>query len=81
MQGHLTLYLLPEQTLLSIRPAAQMDAAKLAAVVRAAFEPYRGRLNPNPSALAENAESIGARLAGGYGLAAVAEGGIVGCVL
>ncbi|HXV23378.1 MAG TPA: GNAT family N-acetyltransferase, partial [Alphaproteobacteria bacterium] len=46
-----------------------------------AFEPYRGRLNPNPSALAENAESIGARLAGGYGLAAVAEGGIVGCVL
>lgn len=81
MQGNLTLAFLAEHALVSVRPAAQKDAAELAAVVRAAFESYRGRLNPSPSALSENAESIGARLAGGYGLAAVAKGGIVGCVL
>jgi predicted N-acetyltransferase YhbS len=65
----------------SIRPAQSGDAVEIAEVIREAFEPYRGRLQPAPSALSETAETIAARLAKGRGFVAEAEGRIVGCVL
>jgi ribosomal protein S18 acetylase RimI-like enzyme len=65
---------------LSIRAAGPADAPAIADVIRAAFEPYRGRLNPSPSALNETAKSIGERLTREPALAAEADGRIVGCV-
>ena len=70
-----------DPALVSIRSAEAADAEAIAAVIRAAFEPYRGRLQPSPSALCETAEGVDTRLAAGHGLAADAGGRIVGCVL
>ena len=66
---------------LSIRAAQLADAPAIAAVIRAAFEPYRGRLQPTPSALSETAETIAARLAKGRGFVAEGGGRIVACIL
>jgi predicted N-acetyltransferase YhbS len=72
---------MPAGTAVSIRAAESADAFAIAAVIRAAFEPYRDRLVPTPSALSETAESIGVRLGAGQGFMAEAERRIVGCVL
>jgi ribosomal protein S18 acetylase RimI-like enzyme len=65
----------------SIRPAEAVDAEDIAAVILSAFEPYRGRIEPTPSALSETGESIGRRLASGPGFVAEARDRVVGCVL
>ena len=64
-----------------LRAAHPADAPAIADAIRAAFEPYRGRLTPTPSALSETAGSIGARLGAGQGFVAEAAERIVGCVL
>ena len=72
---------MPAVDVLSIRAADLADAPGIAAVIRAAFEPYRGRLQPTPSALSETPETIAARLAKGRGFVAEASGRIVDCIL
>ena len=72
---------MPAVDVLSIRAADLADAPAIAAVIRAAFEPYRGRLQPTPSALSETPETIAARLAKGRGFVAEASGRIVACIL
>jgi predicted N-acetyltransferase YhbS len=71
---------MPSSITVSLRAAEAADAAEIARVIRAAFEPYRGRLNPSPSALQEIAKSIGEPLTREPALAAEADGRIVGCV-
>ena len=66
---------------LAIRAAELADAAAIAEAIRAAFEPYRGRLRPTPSALSETTESIRARIGAGQGFVADAGQRIVGCVM
>jgi ribosomal protein S18 acetylase RimI-like enzyme len=65
----------------SIRSAEPGDAEAIAAVILSAFEPYRGRIQPTPSALSETAESVGKRLAAGAGFVAEARERMLGCVL
>jgi predicted N-acetyltransferase YhbS len=65
----------------SIRAARLADAPAIADVIRAAFEPYRGRLTPVPSALSETAATIAERLARGDGFLAEAGGRVVACIL
>ena len=65
---------------LSIRAARPADAAELAQVILAAFEPYRAWLKPTPGALSESTETIARRLAEGQGFVA-ARGRVVGCIL
>ncbi len=66
----------------SIRPATMADAPVLAATIVAAFEEYRGRLEPPSAALDETPDSIRHELASDYGGAlALLDGHAVGCVL
>ena len=65
----------------SIRAAEPGDEEAIAAVILSAFEPYRGRIQPTPSALSETAESVGQRLAAGAGFVAEAQERMLGCVL
>jgi predicted N-acetyltransferase YhbS len=65
---------------LSIRAAGAADAAELAQVILAAFEPYRAWLKPTPGALSESSDTIARRLAEGQGFVAV-KGRVVGCIL
>ncbi|MFO1086775.1 MAG: GNAT family N-acetyltransferase [Reyranellaceae bacterium] len=67
---------------LVLRTAAATDAAALARTIAAAFEQYRGKLQPESGAFRETTEAIAAELAGDSG-AIVAErnGVIVGCVM
>jgi ribosomal protein S18 acetylase RimI-like enzyme len=69
------------ETLVSIRPAQAADAEAIAVVILSAFEPYRGRIEPTPSALSETGESIGRRLASGVGFVAETRDRVIGCVL
>ena len=65
-----------------LRPATIGDAPAIAATIAAAFEQYRGRLQPESGAFGETARTIGDELAGGAG-AIVAErnGRVVACVM
>lgn len=66
----------------SIRPATMVDAPVLAATIGAAFEEYRGRLDPPSAALDETADSIRREMASDYGgVLAVLDGHPIGCVL
>jgi predicted N-acetyltransferase YhbS len=69
------------ETPVSIRPAEAADAEAIAALILSAFEPYRGRIHPTPSALSETGESIGKRLATGLGFVAETRERMIGCVL
>ena len=64
-----------------IRRATSDDAPAILAVIHAAFEPYRGKLAPEPSALRETADSLRQALAAGEGLAAWIDGQAIGCVI
>ncbi|MFO1079968.1 MAG: GNAT family N-acetyltransferase [Reyranellaceae bacterium] len=65
-----------------LRPATIGDAPAIAATIAAAFEQYRGRLQPESGAFRETAQTIAAELANGSG-AVIAErnGRFVGCVM
>jgi ribosomal protein S18 acetylase RimI-like enzyme len=67
---------------LILRAATAADAAAIAATIAAAFEEYRGRLQPESGAFRETAEGIAAELARESG-AIVAErnGQMLGCVM
>jgi ribosomal protein S18 acetylase RimI-like enzyme len=67
---------------LVLRAATAADAAAVAATIAAAFEQYRGKLEPESGAFGETTEGIAAELARDSG-AIIAErnGQIVGCVM
>jgi predicted N-acetyltransferase YhbS len=56
------------------------EAAAIAALIHRAFAQYRGKIQPEPSALGENAESIRSALAHGCFVLARRDGRIIGCV-
>jgi ribosomal protein S18 acetylase RimI-like enzyme len=66
---------------LIIRDATEADAAMLADLIRAAFEPYRDQLDPPPGALQETESSLRAWLATGGAVLVLVDGRAVGCVL
>jgi GNAT superfamily N-acetyltransferase len=63
-----------------LREATEADAATFAALVREAFEEYRGRLDPPSGAHAETPESVRDRLRSAGALLALAADGPAGCV-
>lgn len=67
---------------LVLRAATAADAAALALTIAAAFEQYRGKLQPESGAFRETTDAIAAELARDSG-AIVAErnGTVVGCVM
>jgi ribosomal protein S18 acetylase RimI-like enzyme len=65
----------------SLREARADEAEALAALVRAAFEEYRGVLDPPSSAHAQTAANLAREMADGAALVAEADGAPVGCVL
>jgi len=65
-----------------IREASGSDAAMIASLVVAAFEEYRGRLEPPSAALLETSETIESQLVGAYGATLAEVDGVpAGCVL
>ena len=70
---------MPEPTV--IRPAAPVEAGVLLEVMRRAFAEYRGVLVPESSVFVETPEVIAAKLAGGGGFLALAQGRPVGCII
>jgi predicted N-acetyltransferase YhbS len=58
----------PSGTIL-VRRAAPDDAADIATLINTAFAQYRGRLDPQPSALAETAETVVPQIAAPAGAA------------
>ena len=61
--------------------ATRRESAAVAELIRAAFEEYRGRLEPESGALGETAETIAAAFADHTVIVAEADGRLVGCVL
>src|SRR4029450_11229903 len=67
---------------LVLRAATAADAAAIAATIAAAFEQYRGRLEPESGAFRETADGIAAELAHECGaILAERNGQILGCVM
>jgi predicted N-acetyltransferase YhbS len=66
---------------ITIRFAARAESAAIAELIRAAFEEYRGRLQPESGALGETAETIVAAFADHAVIVAETGGRLVGCVL
>lgn len=64
-----------------IRRAIPDEAPAILALIHAAFQPYRGKLEPESSALLETVDSVRQALASGEGLAAWAGDRAVGCVI
>lgn len=67
-------------TQLQIRPATVADAAVMVTILHAAFEEYRGKLDPPSGAHRETLESVLNLLAHEHGLLALCDGRAVGCV-
>jgi GNAT superfamily N-acetyltransferase len=63
-----------------LREATEADAGTLAALVREAFEEYRGRLDPPSGAHAETPQTVCDRLRSGRVVLAMAGEGPAGCV-
>ena len=67
---------------LVLRAATAADAAAIAATIAAAFEQYRGRLEPESGAFGETADGIATELAHECGaILAERNGRILGCVI
>ena len=67
---------------LVLRAATAADAAAIAATIAAAFEQYRGKLEPESGAFRETADGIAAELAHECGaILAERNGRILGCVM
>ena len=65
-------------TQLQIRPATVADAAVMVTILHAAFEEYRGKLDPPSGAHRETLESVLNLLAHEHGLLALCDGRAVG---
>ena len=65
---------------ITIRPARMDEAEAIVALIHRAFAQYRGRLQPESSALSEDADKIGALMAQGVVLLAEEGEQITGCV-
>lgn len=63
-----------------LRPATPGDAATIVAVLHAAFEEVRGRLDPPSGAHAESVGSVARRLAVEAAALALVDGVVAGCV-
>jgi ribosomal protein S18 acetylase RimI-like enzyme len=63
-----------------LREASEADAEALAAVIRSAFEEYRGRLDPPSGALAETAGTVREKMRTAQAVLALAGGVPLGCV-
>ena len=67
---------------LVLRQAELGDAPAVAATIAAAFEQYRGRLQPESGAFLETADAVAAELAkGATAIVAERNGEILGCVM
>jgi ribosomal protein S18 acetylase RimI-like enzyme len=67
---------------LVLRAAVAADAALIAGTIAAAFEQYRGKLEPESGAFRETSEGIAAEVARGSGaILAERNGKVVGCVM
>jgi predicted N-acetyltransferase YhbS len=67
---------------LVLRQAKLGDAPAIAATIAAAFEQYRGRLQPESGAFLETADAIAAELArGATAIVAERNDGMLGCVM
>lgn len=65
-----------------LRHATVADAPAIAATIAAAFEQYRGRLQPESGAFRETAAAIAGELEGGSdGIVAERNGALIGCVM
>ncbi|MFN8374076.1 MAG: GNAT family N-acetyltransferase [Anaerolineae bacterium] len=64
-----------------LRDAKSADVSIITAAIRAAFEEYRGKLNPPSGSHDEREEDIGAKLRKGGGLLAYVEQQLAGVVL
>jgi N-acetylglutamate synthase-like GNAT family acetyltransferase len=64
----------------SIREAGEGEIGTLAALIRAAFAEYEGRLDPPSSAHGKTEDAVRAELAGGAALVYERDGAIIGCV-
>lgn len=60
--------------------AIQYDPSEIVATIHAAFEEYRGKLEPESGALSENVDSVMARSVKGPVFGIVREGHLVACV-
>ena len=65
---------------IALREASGKDVATIVGLVRSAFAEYRGRIEPVPSALAENAEHVRRKMEAARVTLAVQEDLPVGCV-
>src|SRR5262245_61411422 len=63
-----------------LREATHNDISTLVALIRTAFEEYRGRLEPPSGAHRETAQSISHYLQQGRAVLALLKGQVVGCV-
>jgi ribosomal protein S18 acetylase RimI-like enzyme len=63
-----------------LREAGEADAEAIAAVIRAAFEEYRGRLDPPSGALAETADTVREKMRTAQAVLALADGVPLGCI-
>jgi ribosomal protein S18 acetylase RimI-like enzyme len=63
-----------------LREASDTDAEIVAAVIRAAFEEYRGRLDPPSGALAETAHTVREKMRTAQAVVALASQVPVGCI-
>lgn len=67
---------------ITVRVATPADAPRLAAIIAAAFEQYRGKLMPESGAFRETPQGIAAELAKGAGaFLAERNGRALGCVM
>src|SRR3972149_8993184 len=66
----------------SVRLAQPEDSERLASLIAAAFEEYRGNLDPESAALHETGEKIQSELeSGAFALIAWRAGAALGCVI
>ena len=69
-----------ESNPVSLGPARMEEAEAIAALIRRAFAQYRGRIQPEASALRESADSVRSAMETDRVVVARREGRIIGCI-